>query len=246
MRSATLAFGQVSGLSKGLRHRWHGAIAACRRGVRRRFVGRRCLPSYLPPPGQSGPGGDARSTDNSNGQPATPDDRRAFEDPRRTRGLQRRRARCRIRAGYGPRQRTFRHRHRREDESNPVEQRLPRPPTGVRVEGIIGGQSRNSRIFTVDKFDAEAAAGTLALDGDNREDARVYIRRSQTAGNDHPVQPRSRATVDGEQIGTALWTGCSLMDLRSESGAIVSHVVFRAADVLYHDSDAFGRDAPPG
>ncbi|GAA0646482.1 hypothetical protein [Salarchaeum japonicum] len=40
---------------------------------------------------------------------------------------------------------------------------------------IIGGQSRNSRIFTVDKFDAEAAAGTLALDGDNREDALRWL-----------------------------------------------------------------------
>lgn len=41
---------------------------------------------------------------------------------------------------------------------------------------IIGGQSRNSRIFTVDKYDAEAAARTLSLDTDKRDDALHWLK----------------------------------------------------------------------
>jgi DMSO/TMAO reductase YedYZ molybdopterin-dependent catalytic subunit len=40
--------------------------------------------------------------------------------------------------------------------------------------------------------------------------------------------------VDGDQIGTALWTGCSLPALLEEAGPQGSHVVLRAVDDYYY------------
>jgi DMSO/TMAO reductase YedYZ molybdopterin-dependent catalytic subunit len=185
----------------------------------------------------------ARSTDNSNGQPATPDDRRAFVKTLAGLGAYNVVAHAVgfVQGSGSQTEDLSTSSSEREDESNPVEQRLATAADrSFDVEGMTGLVDTTDSFFTVDinprPPTVETDSWTLSVTGNvetEREFTYEDLRQRETITRFKTLRCLGDP-VDGEQIGTALWTGCSLMDLLSEAGANGSHVVFRAADDYYY------------
>jgi DMSO/TMAO reductase YedYZ molybdopterin-dependent catalytic subunit len=128
-----------------------------------------------------------------------------------------------------------------EAGADPVEQRLTTAADrSLDVSGMVGLTDTTDSFFTVDinprPPTVEAESWTLSVTGNvetEREFTYEELRQRETIHRFKTLRCLGDP-VDGEQIGTALWTGCSLMDLLSEAGANGSHVVFRAADDYYY------------
>ena len=128
-----------------------------------------------------------------------------------------------------------------EESADAVDQRLATAADrSLDVSGMTGLVDTTDSFFTVDinprPPTVEAENWTLSVSGDvetEREFSYEDLRQRETITRFKTLRCLGDP-VDGEQIGTALWTGCSLMDLLSEAGANGSHVVFRAADDYYY------------
>jgi DMSO/TMAO reductase YedYZ molybdopterin-dependent catalytic subunit len=128
-----------------------------------------------------------------------------------------------------------------EEGSDPVDQRLgTAADRSFDIEGMTGLVDTTDSFFTVDINPrppaVEADNWALSVTGNvetEREFTYEELRQRETMYRFKTLRCLGDP-VDGEQIGTALWTGCSLMDVLSDAGVNGSHAVFRATDDYYY------------
>ncbi|RLM90644.1 sulfite oxidase [Haloarcula sp. Atlit-7R] len=183
----------------------------------------------------------ARSTDDAD-QLSTPDDRRAFVKTLAGLGAYNVVAHAvGFVQGSGSRTDELSTPPSESEASDLVQQRLDAAADrSLNVDGMVGLVDTTDSFFTVDinprPPTVEAENWALSVTGNvetEREFTYEELRQRETVHRFKTLRCLGDP-VDGEQIGTALWTGCSLLDLLDEAGANGSHVVLRATDDYYY------------